>query len=166
MSYSYSESFTIAHARHLASKVVSDLYQCSLLYDRPGLERINAYQEELIVLLAGGYVEAYEFGFKKNGGRVLSWYYTVGPAGDLQSDSRSGSLKRGVYVTDAEYFNFLTYSNSWSNLGPAEKATVEEKLPFQRPSGSAPADGNGYWEAEHGYTAGGVLVQRKAFRPW
>ena len=166
MSYTYTTTFTRTHAKYLASKVVADLYQCYLLYDRPAFAWVEAYQEELTTLLAGGYVEAYEFGFKRNEKRVLAWHYTVGPAGYLEGDNRSGGLTRGVDVADARYFNFLTLSYKWGRLSPAERDAVERTLPFLRPSGAAPEDGLGYWATEHGYSAGGVLVARRVFRPW
>jgi hypothetical protein len=166
MSYTYTQSFTRTHAKHLASKVVADLYQCALLYDRPSAGSLPGYEEELVTLLADGYVETYEFGFKRHGLRVLTWHYTVGPGGELEGDSRSGSLLRGVDLQDARYFNFLTHSYAWFDLTEAERETVEAGLPFRRTAGTAPSDGSGYWKTEHGYSAGGVLVQRKAFRPW
>jgi hypothetical protein len=166
VSYTYTTTFTRTHAKYLASKVVADLYQCNLLYDHPLFNWIEAYQEELITLLAGGYVEAYEFGFQRYNKRVLSWHYTVGPAGDLEGDSRSGNLARGVDIGDAQYFNFLTYSDKWLGLSQAERNAVEGALPFQRPSGFAPEDGSGYWVTEHSYSAGGVFVARRVFRPW
>lgn len=166
MSYTYTQSFTRTHSRHLASKVVADLYQCSLLYDRPSAESLPAYEEEFVTLLAGGYVESYEFGFRRDGGRVLSWHYTVGAGGELEGDSRSGSLLRGVDLGNARYFNFLTHSYAWFALPETERDSIEAALPFQRTAGSAPTDGSGYWKTEHGYSAGGVLLQRKVFRPW
>jgi hypothetical protein len=167
MSYTYTTTFTRTHAKHLASKVVADLYQSYQLYDQPPFDWLEAYQEELTTLLAGGYVKAYEFGFKRNEKRVLAWHYTVGPAGDLEGDSRSGGLTRGVDIGGSAYFNFLTQSDKWWNLlSPAERDAVEATLPFQRTSGSAPGDGSGYWATEHAYSAGGVLVARRVFRPW
>ena len=166
MSYTYTTTFTRTHAKYLASKVVADLYQCYLLYDHPPSNWIEPYQEELTTMLAGGYVEAYEFGFKRYDRRVLSWHYTVDCAGNLEGDSRSGNLTRGVKIEDAQYFNFLTPSSAWWNLSPEEREAIRGTLPFQRSSGSAPLDGSGYWTTEHGYSAGGVLVARKVFRPW
>jgi hypothetical protein len=159
-------TFTLTHAKHLASKVAADLYLCSRQYGRPSVGSVEAYQGELAALLADRYVEAYEFGFKRNEKRVLSWRYTVGPAGDLQGDSRSGGLVRGVNVADARYFNFLTYNDRWFALTATEQKAIEDTLPIQRTSGLAPGDGNGYWTIERSYSAGGMLMERRVFRPW
>lgn len=66
MSYSYTttETFTLTHARHLAAKVAADMHQCQRFYDYPTDAKIKEYEQELVVLLHGGYVESYEFGFK------------------------------------------------------------------------------------------------------
>lgn len=166
MSTTYTTTFTLTHAKHLASKVVADLYLCSRQYGRPSADSVSAYQEELTTMLAGGYVAAYEFGFERNEERMLSWRYTVGPAGTLQGDSRSGGLYRGGDVASAEYFNHMTYSAKWSQLSVAERKAIKDTLPISRTSGSAPGDGNGYWATERSYTAGGVAVERRVFRPW
>lgn len=167
MSYTHTNTFTRTHARHLASKVVADLYQCSLLYEKPSESSIADYQEELVTLLADGYVDTYEFGFKRDGRRVLTWHYTVTASGELDGgESRSGYLTRGIDVENAQYFNFLTHSNAWFALTSSVRDTIENGLPFQRTHGSAPSDGNGYWKTEHTYSAGGVLMERKVFRPW
>jgi hypothetical protein len=166
MATTYTTTFTLTHAKHLASKVAADLYLCSRQYGRPSAGSVQAYQEELTALLAGRFVEAYEFGFKRNEKRMLSWHYTVGPVGDLQGDSRSGGLVRGINVADASYFNFLTHNDRWVALTATEQKAIEDTLPIKRTSGFAPGDGNGYWATERSYTAGGVLMERRVFRPW
>ena len=158
-------TFTRTHAEKLASKVVTDLYQCSIHYDHPNADELEDYKTELIEMLANGYVETYEFGFKKNDKRVLSWRYTVGPDGGLHSDSNAGNVYAKATVTGATYFNFMSYSQKWSDLTDARRASFKAALPIQRVSGSLPGDGDGYWQVDHGYSAGGVRVERKTFRP-
>ena len=34
-------TFTRTHAKHLAAKVIADLYQCSVFYDRPTVDAID-----------------------------------------------------------------------------------------------------------------------------
>jgi Bacterial HORMA domain family 1 len=166
LAYTFTKSFTQTHAKYLASKVVADLYQCSLLYDHPSRDSIQAYEEELTTLLADRYVESYEFGFKRDDKRILSWHYAVGSAGDLEGDSRSGGLARGVDIGNARYFNFLTQSEEWWRLSPSQRETIKASLPFRRTDGSAPGDGSGHWMTEHIYSAGGVMMSRRVFRPW
>src|SRR5258708_34683753 len=90
--YTISETCTLTHARRLAAKVAADMHQCQRFYGHLTDAQIENYQQELTVLLHGGYVKSHEFGFKtKDRRRVVSWYYTVGPAGNLEG-SRSGAL--------------------------------------------------------------------------
>ena len=97
---------------------------------------------------------------------MLTWHYTVTAAGELEDDSRSGNITRGASVAGTEYFNFLAHSAAWNKLAASDRGAIEASLPLQRSFGSAPSDGNGYWTTEFGYSAGGVLVERKVFRPW
>lgn len=159
-------TFTRTHAKHLAAKVITDLYQCYLLYDRPSRDSIDDYQTELIELLAGEYVYEYEFGFKKDGQRVLSWRYTVGPDGGLHGDGNAGAIYARAMVDTASYYNFLSYSSKWFTLTAQQREAVKAGLPFERGDGSLPGDGNGYWQSDHGYSAGGTRIDRKTFRPW
>ncbi len=165
-SYTTSETFTIADVRRLAAKVVADMHQCQQFYGSPSNEKIDNYKEELIVLLFGGYVESYEFGFQtKDERRVVSWSYAVGPSGNLEG-GRSGGLFPSADISDAVTFNFLSYNSKWFALSNAERDKIKASYPVQRVDGSLPQDGNGYWDSSRCYTSGGVAVTRKEFRPW
>lgn len=166
LSATYSESFTRTHAKYLASKVVTDLYQCSRLYGAPVKADIEGYEQELIEMLAGGYVSAYEFGFKKGESRLVSWQYRVTMLGTLVGgDDRAGGIYTKADVSGASYYNFMTYSSAWSNLSPAQKDLVSQRHPVSRTTGTLPADGNGYWTEDRTYSNGGVSVGRRTFRP-
>ena len=67
-----SSTFTVAHARKLAAKVVADMYQCRQFYGQPSQADITDFNDELVVMLACHYVKDYEFGFKINNNRVWS----------------------------------------------------------------------------------------------
>ena len=166
-SYSASETFTLTHARHLASKVVADMYQCFRFYGEPSEAAISKYQNELIVMLAGRYVKDYEFGFKLNGQRLVSWQYRVTASGDLMggSDERSGGIYARASVAGAEYFNFMSYTPAWFALTEAQKSSVKAQHPVTRSTGTLPDDGSGYWETERRYSSGGVEIARRSFRP-
>jgi hypothetical protein len=149
----------------LAAKVITDLYQCSMFYDRPDEDDIEDYETELIEMLANERVYTYEFGFKTNGKRLLTWRYTVGADGGLHGDANAGNIYGKATVAQASYFNFMTYSDKWAKLTSTQQANSKAGLPIQRTPGSSPVDGEGYWQVDHGHSAGGVRVQRKTFRP-
>lgn len=170
MSYSYTttttESFTLTHAKRLAGKVAADMHQCQQFYGRPTITRIEEYKQELITLLEGEYVASYEFGFQTSDERrVISWFYTVSPAGDLEG-GRAGGLFSAADISNATLFNFLSYSTAWFALSQKERDKIEAGLSVQRTEGKPPQDGNGYWHDSRSYASGGVAVTRKEFRPW
>ncbi len=168
MAYTYTvtETFTLTHARRLAAKVAADMHQCQRLYGHLTDTEIKDYQQELTVLLLDGYIRTYEFGFKtKDGRRVVSWYYTVGPSGDLEG-GRSGGLFPTADISTAVMFNFLTYSSEWFALNDIEKDKVRANYTVRRATGTSPQDGNGYWDTSRYYVSGGAALTRKEFRPW
>jgi hypothetical protein len=167
MSYSFTKSttFTIVHARQLASKVAADMHLCAQYYGKPGEQRIREYAEELAQYLNEGYVAEYEFGFKKDGVRVVTWRYKIDSNGLITTDDRSGKVAAYVDVTDATYYNFLTQSSTFLSLTTDEQAKFESGLPLQRTGGSAPSDGNGYWTSDRNYYAGGQGLGRQTFQP-
>ncbi|WP_161630136.1 HORMA-1 domain-containing protein [Nocardiopsis lucentensis] len=137
-SYTYAETFTRTHARRLAGRVTTDLRQSCVLYGSPSSDGLDDYRVELEELLIGGYVDTYQFGFKKSGKVVWSLRYTVGPDGGLTGGA--GGVPTGVDVTQASWFNHLIYSSTWHQLGDSTKEAVESKLPFARVPGSLPSD--------------------------
>ena len=167
MSYSYTNSstFTITHARHLASKVAGDMHLCAAYYGKPGEQSIREYAEELAQYLNEGYLAEYEFGFKKNGVRIVTWRYKVDAAGNITTDDRSGKVAAYVDVSGAEHYNFLTQNSAFFALSSDEQARFEGGLPVRRTNGSLPSDGNGYWTSDRNYYSGGQGLGRQTFQP-
>lgn len=164
--YTLTETFNVTHARKLAAKVVADMHQCNLLYKRGPVDpAITEYEQELVAMLAGGYIASYEFGFQDSTGkRVLSWKYTVGPSGDLEG-GRSGGLYAQANLIGASLFNFMTTNTKWTGLPATEKSKVDSQHSVSRVEGNPPSDGSGYWSNTRSYAAGGVAVSRQEFRP-
>jgi Bacterial HORMA domain family 1 len=162
---SNSESFTIAHARKLTSKVVADMTRCSQIYGRPVASFIQSYGEELSILLRDGYVKSYEFGFQRNNIRVLSWFYTVDASSAIIDDARPGGIVASANVASAEWFNYLIRSQKWWNLPKPEREKIDGSLPIRRVGSDGPQDGNGYWEIDRNYSAGGVTLARRTYKP-
>lgn len=168
MNYSISstQTFSATNAKHLASRVASDLYQCSRLHGMPSESHIADLQEELAVMLTGGYVAKYEFGFERDGRRVLTWLYTVDSSGNFigGNDDRSGGIHAQTDVSDADYFNFMTYSSKWTALESDRRARVSSQHSINRGTGIPPADGTaGRWHIDRTYTSGGVRIDRRSF---
>ncbi|MCY3650421.1 MAG: hypothetical protein OXG40_11820 [Acidimicrobiaceae bacterium] len=163
---STSSSFTKTSARHVASKVAADLYLVQLAYGQPTNAWITDYEAELVELLAGRFVESVTYGFKQAGLWIPpSLKYQARLDGTLTSDDRAGKIPRGCDVSGASFTSFLRYTAAWSNLTPAEKASVKAALPFQRTYGQEPATKSGIWGSDKLYAHNGGGVNRSALRP-
>lgn len=156
-------TFTRTHAREIASRVATDLRLMHRYYDgRPSLEAIDDYETEFVELLVAGYLYRSEYGFKRNGSRIVSVRYTVRPGSE--EPDRAGSVPATTDVSGAAFFSFLEYSSAFENLSSEEKKVVKGTLPFQRTFGSAPGNGSGYWSTDKTYGAGGVVASRETFK--
>jgi hypothetical protein len=160
-----STTFTVTHAKHLASKITADLNTCSRLHGQPSLASVEKYNEELVELLRYGYLKQYEFGFKRNEQRVLSWLYEVDASGRISSDDRAGKMSAYIDLSGATFFNFMWPSSSYYDLTSDQHSAFVESHPVDRTNGDPPSDGAGCWTStEKNYSAGGKGVSRKSFR--
>lgn len=165
-SYTKTATFTIVHARYLASKAAADMHLCAQYYGKPSEQRIREYAEELAQYLNAGYLEDYEFGFTKDSKRMVSWRYKVDSNGFLTTDDRPGKVVPYVDITGAVFFNFLTPNSRFFRLSSAEQARFEAELPLQRTAGEPPSDGSGYWTSDRNYFSGGYGLNRQTFQPF
>lgn len=158
-------TFTIIQARYLASKIAADLHLCAQYYGSPSESRIREYAEELAQYLNAGYLKEYEFGYKKNDVRVVTWRYRVDENGLLTTDDRPGKVVSYVDVSGATFYNFLTQNAAFFRLSAADQAKFEGGLPLQRTPGTLPSDGLGSWKSDRNYYSGGVGMNRQTFQP-
>ena len=163
--FTTSTTFTRTNAEYLASKVVSDLRGMKDYYCRPNESLIWDYYEELAELLVGGYVASVEYGFKRNGQRVVTLFYELRTDGSL-ADGKSGGVYARADMSGTTWFSFLVYSRKWNLLSPSAQQEIKARLPIQRSSGQAPQDGSGYWITDRSYSSQGVGTQRRTFRPY
>jgi hypothetical protein len=167
MSFSFTNTstFTIVHARYIASKAAADMHLCAQYYGNPTESRIREFAEELAQYLNARYLQEYEFGFKKDGKRIVSWRYRVDSNGLLTTDDRPGKVVAYVDVTGAVFFNFLTQNSRFFQLSHADQARFEAGLPIQRTGGEPPSDGAGYWTSDRNYYSAGCGMNRQTFQP-
>lgn|SRR5574341_1507772 len=170
MSTSYviseTESFTITHARHIASKVATDLLRFQRFYGRPSDETINAYEAELVSLLKEEYVDTVTYGFKRNDKWVAALRYRAMPGGLVLADDDPGKIKADDQLESTIFSSFLVYSTKWSRLTTQEQQQFEATLPFQRSTGPEPGIECGWWTEDRTYSAGGRGVGRSVIRRW
>lgn len=163
--FTRSNSFTITHARYLASKIAADMHLCAVYYGQPSEAAIRNYAEELAQYLNEGYLESYEFGYKKNGVRVVTWRYTVDVYGNITTDDRPGKIPPYVDISGATFFNLLTQNSAFFSLSSYQQSSFRSGLTVQRTDGYPPLDGAGYWTSDRNYYSGGCGVGRMTFQP-
>ena len=163
--YTTSATYSSTNVDYVASKVVSDLRGLNDYYGQPSESSMWDFYEELVELLAGGYVASVEYGFKRNGHRVVSLCYEARMDGSL-TDGRSGGVYARADISGASWFSILVYSKKWDSLPASAQEEIEARLPIKRSYGQAPGDGNGYWSMDRTYSSQGIGVQRRTFRPY
>lgn len=165
--FSNTQTFTLTHAKHLASKVATDLKRIQRFYSEPSDARIAQFEGELIELLKGGYVECVTYGFRKDNMWIEpTLKYT---AKELQGadgiDDDPGKIRANASIAGASFASFLTYTSKWFNLSPAEQEAVERTLPITRTTGTEPSV-NGYFSSDKSYSSGGRSLDRSSVRSY
>jgi hypothetical protein len=168
-SYTLSESqtFTLTHAKHLASKVATDLKRIQRFYGSPSDTTIANYEMELIEILKGGYLKNVTYGFQLNEKWIEPTVsYTAKDLSGLSSaDDDPGRIKPNASISGASFTSFLSYNQKWDSLGASEKDAFKKTLPFQRGYGSEPGI-NGYLSNDKTYSSGGRALDRSTVKSY
>ena len=160
-----SDTFTISHAKYIASKVATDLLRFQRFYGSPNDQWIDMYEEELAILLKYDAVDEVVYGFKRNDlWTMASVRYVALPGGSIKSDDDPGKLRPGFNVANAFFTSFLTFSSRWGSLSALDRARIERDFPFQRTVGNSPNLETGYWTDDRNYFAGGRGLGRSTVR--
>lgn len=150
------ETFTLTHAKHIAAKVATDLQRFYRLYGKPSLTEIDAYQEELTILLKYDALDSVVYGFKRNGlWTMASARYVALPGGAMEVDDDPGRIKPNHDVSGSHFSSFLCYSSRFFALSPGERAAIMEQIPVNRETTDVPGLERGAWTADRNYAAGG-----------
>jgi Bacterial HORMA domain family 1 len=171
MSYSYTQTetktFTETHAKHIASKVATDLKRMQRFYGEPNDANISSYERELIEFLKKGYLGTVTYGYKKNDHWIEpALRYTAKELSGMNStDDDPGKITANANIEGASFYSFLTYNSAWDNLSNDEKDAFKKTLPFQRGSASEPGV-NGYMSNDKSYSAGGKSLDRSTLKKY
>jgi hypothetical protein len=162
---SITETFTLLHARIVASKVATDLQRFQRFYGTPTAQEISDYELEITQLLKHDVVSEVVYGFKRNDKWTeAAVRYKALPGGTIATDDDPGKIRPGLDIAGAVFTSFLTYNNNWSAKSQTERQAIEAELPFQRSTGSTPSLEIGYWYDDRNYVAGGRGVARSTVR--
>lgn len=168
-SYTYTESttFTITHARHMAAKIATDLKRIQRLYGRPSDQEIAEYEAEAVAVMKAGYLFSVSYGFKRNG----SWieptlkYTARDLAGGIADDDDPGKIRPRKDISGASFTSFISYTDAFFKLSPADREAFKGTLPFRRVSGSEPP-AEGYFASDRTYSTGGRALDRSSVRSY
>ena len=162
---SNTQTFTVTHAKYLASKVATDLKRMQRFYGYPSDSHISSYESELVELLKNGYLSEVIYGFQRNN----SWIepclkYTANDLSNVYTaDDDPGRILPGADISGASFYSYLVTNSKYQNLSSNEKESFGQTLPFQR--NGAPEPGiNGYMSADKTYSSGGKSLNRSTLK--
>ena len=154
---SQSTTFTVTHARHLASKVKTDLSRLHSYYGEPSLEHIDKLEQELILLLKEDYLDEISYGFQEDGEWVIAVRYKASQGGVITTDDDPGGLRPRERPAGSVFLSFLICNNNWRNASKKNQDDFERQSPIKRSNGKNP---HGNWEQQRAYSAGGRGIVR------
>lgn len=163
--YTDSTTFTVTHARHLAAKVATDLKRIQRFYGSPSDSDIDAYEQEVVELLRGGYLDTVQLGFKRGDVWIepMLQYSARELATASAADDDPGRIRPGADIKGAVFHSYLTRTLRWWALSESEREAVQRSLPFRRVTGSQPGV-SGQLTSDRVYSAGGCSLGRSSLR--
>ena len=106
-----SVTFTVTHAKRIASKVAADLMRFHRFYGRPNRTWIDDYEEELKVLMQYDAIDEITYGFRKDDQWITAVKYKA-VNGYLIGDDNPGCLRAVDDLSGATFGSFLSYSDN------------------------------------------------------
>lgn len=170
MSYAYTttetKTFTLTHAKHLASKVAADLKRMQRFYGAPDDAFIERLEGEITELLRQGYLDTVTYGFKRDGNWIEpTLRYTAHELAGDGMDDDPGRVRPGADVTGASFYSYLTHSSAWNALSSAQRDAITQQLPIQRTGAPEPSV-SGYFADDKTYSSGGRALGRASVRSY
>ena len=154
--YTLSDTFTITHAKYIASKVATDLLRFRRFYGSPSLDSIDMYEEELAILLKYDAVDTVIYGFKRNNlWTMASAKYRAFPGGSIHINDDPGKIRPGLDVKGARFGSCLNYSSRWLNLSEQQRVQIKKAFRIVRTTTSSSGLETGSWVEDLKYMAGG-----------
>lgn len=171
MSYSFTNSetqtFTLTHAKYLASKVAADLKRMQRFYNCPSDAEIADFEAEIAEFLKKGYLKEVSYGFKRGDNYIEPTlrYTAKDLSGAAGIDDDPGKIRPGANVEGASFYSYMSYTDSYFRLTENERETFRGTLPFKR--GGAPTPGiSGYMSSDRSYSSGGKSLDRSSLKSY
>lgn len=159
-----SQTFTIADAKYLASRIATDLGLLRIYYGGLTAGDVENLTLEAAILLKFGLLEHVKYGYRKGGSWAYFVSYSVNYLGQLEVTNDSpGAIDSQANVTGATWYSLLTRRNN-SNLSAEEIANINQLIPIQRSVGVVPNFANGTLNADKTYYRNGTDMSRSQYR--
>ena len=164
------QTFTIADAKYLASRIATDLDQIRLYYGHIATslteQRIQEFAVEAAVLLKFGLLSSVKYGFRKANDWKFYVNYKVNHLGQLEaSNDAPGDIDPNAPVEGSSFYSHLTTRNN-PNLTAEEEASIHASLPVQRGTGDEPSSANGTLSNDKSFYRNGIGMDRSQFRSY
>jgi len=157
------ETFTIADARYLASRIKIGLTYLRLYCGGISEQYVENLTLEAAILLRAGLLEKVIYGYKKDGEVKYALIYTVNNLGQIEAaNDNPSSLDMPPYLGDATFFTFLTRRYN-PGLTQADRDAVERLLPIHRGTGTEPSMINGTRSGNDSYYRNGYGMTRSVY---
>jgi hypothetical protein len=169
MSYSYTRSdsttFSLTHAKKLASKVATDLKRIQRFYGEPSDDLIRRYEQELIALLKAGYLKVVTYGFRRNGKFVEPTveYTAKELSGQSATNDNPGRISPRADTSNSSFGSYLEHNSAWFELSESKRNQFANDLPIGRTASDKPGV-DGHFDSDRTYSAGGRALNRRSVR--
>lgn len=158
------ETFSLSHAKRIASKVATDLQRFQRFYGSPSDSVIAGYEGEMVELLRHDVVDCVVYGFQRNGLWTGASVKYKAIAGNLSCDDDPGKILPRLDVSTADFTSFLEYNAKWLAKSPEDQQAIRKLCPIQRTTGRSPSLEKGVWVDDLQYSAAGRGLSRSTVR--
>lgn len=157
------DTFTIADARFLASRIKIVLSQYRLWGGAISEQYIENLTLEAAILLKAGILGKIIYGFERNDKVIHAVTFTVNSLGQLTSaNDEPSSLGTKPDLIGTTFFSFLTKRHN-AALNQADLVAINELLPIHRKDGTEPNMTNGSTSIGDSYYRNGYGMTRSVY---
>jgi len=160
---------TVSHtdAKHVKSKIHSDLRQLRILYGGFSQEFETETADDLYQWIYRGHAAQVELAYAdaSTHERRFALRYRVNRDGSLGADDDPGGIPFHQ-VAGAVLHVQVTGTSEWQAKSAAEKQKFYDTLSGNWGPGTALKDGNGHWTEDRTYSSGPLSAPRSVFRPY
>ncbi len=160
------ETFTIADAKYLASRISHGLTFLRIYCGQLTPEKVQDLAVEAAILLRFNLLESVKYGYEKDGNWIYGISYSVNQLGQIEGINDTPSI---IDLPDnldgAKWHSFLNRRTN-PELSLSDLQEIEELLPIQRTSGTEPSSANGSWNVDDSYSRNGIGISRSQFKSY